>query len=77
MDIIRYIYRYFRNSLLRMLALILGKGQELSRNVIIISPHPDDEALGCGGLISHLTKSGCNVSLIMLTGEKIVIVLSL
>ena len=68
MDTIRYIYRYFRNNLLRILALIWGQKQKLSRNVIIISPHPDDEALGCGGLISHLTKGGCNVSLIMLTG---------
>jgi len=68
MDAIKYIYRYFRNSILRILALIWGQKQELSKNVIVISPHPDDEALGCGGLISHLTKSGCSVSLIMLTG---------
>ncbi|SHF41474.1 N-acetylglucosaminyl deacetylase, LmbE family [Bacteroides luti] len=68
MDTIRYIYRYFRNSILRILALICGRKHKLSTNVIIVAPHPDDEALGCGGLISHLTKSGCTISLIMLTG---------
>jgi len=68
MNTVRYIYRYFRNSILRILALLWGVKQKLPKNAIIISPHPDDEALGCGGLISHLTKNRCNVHLIMLTG---------
>lgn len=68
MDAIRYIYRYMRNSVLRILSLLWGKNIEISKNAVIISPHPDDEALGCGGLISHLSEKGCKVSVIMLTG---------
>jgi LmbE family N-acetylglucosaminyl deacetylase len=57
-----------RNTILRILALLWGEKIKIPQNAIIISPHPDDEALGCGGLISHLTSRGCNVSIIMLTG---------
>ena len=32
-----------------------------SPNILIISPHPDDEVIGCGALISQASKKGCNV----------------
>jgi LmbE family N-acetylglucosaminyl deacetylase len=68
MDKIRYIYRYTRNTIIRTLALLWGKNIKSPQNMVIISPHPDDEALGCGGLISQLKKNGCEVTVIILTG---------
>lgn len=31
------------------------------RRALVLVPHPDDEAIGCGGLISALVKTGCDV----------------
>lgn len=36
-------------------------------NILIISPHPDDEVLGCGGSISKLTEMGKNVYVLIIT----------
>lgn len=43
-----------------------------SKNTIILSPHPDDEALGCSGTIRALRKSSASVHIIYLTkGERL------
>lgn len=40
-------------------------------NILIVSPHPDDEAIGCAGMISHHVKEGDTVKCIYLTnGER-------
>jgi len=31
------------------------------QRALVLVPHPDDEAIGCGGLISSLVKAGCEV----------------
>lgn len=36
--------------------------------VVVVAPHPDDEVMGCGGLIQRLTKSGNDVHIIFMTG---------
>ena len=39
-------------------------------NVLIVSPHPDDETLGCGGSIFYHKKRKDNVSLLYITNIK-------
>ena len=36
-------------------------------NSLILAPHPDDEALGCGGMISHLRSQNIPVTIIFIT----------
>lgn len=37
--------------------------------VLMISPHPDDIEISCGGLVAQLTREGHVVELVMVTGE--------
>lgn len=41
---------------------------ELSDNTVIIAPHPDDEVIGCAGLIQTLIEQGIPPHVIILTG---------
>ncbi|TQI71416.1 LmbE family N-acetylglucosaminyl deacetylase [Gramella sp. Hel_I_59] len=45
---------------------IEGLHRDLGK-VIIVAPHPDDESLGCGGLIAHLATQNAEVSVLFLT----------
>ncbi|MGB7392840.1 MAG: bifunctional PIG-L family deacetylase/class I SAM-dependent methyltransferase [Pricia sp.] len=36
-------------------------------NLTVLAPHPDDESLGCGGLIAMLSERGARVSVIFVT----------
>lgn len=48
----------------------LGKERQFQR-VLVIFPHADDEAISCGGFLRHISRSGCNVTLLILTkGER-------
>lgn len=38
-----------------------------SPRALVISPHPDDESLGCGGLISNICRNGGSVRVVFLT----------
>ncbi|MET0332607.1 MAG: PIG-L family deacetylase [Dyella sp.] len=44
-----------------------GKLLNGTRRLVIISPHPDDEVLGCGGLIHHARQAGLQVCLLSVT----------
>jgi len=58
------------NQLQQLLQNSVRIDTRLFRNVkdcLVIAPHPDDESLGCGGLISNLCKSGINVHVIFTT----------
>lgn len=37
------------------------------RTILAISPHPDDEALGCGGALARYAEEGCAVHVIALS----------
>ncbi len=38
------------------------------KKILVIAAHPDDEVLGCGGLIRLLANRGCECSVLILTG---------
>lgn len=40
------------------------------RNVLIVAPHPDDEVLGCGGIIRKLSSRGTSVFILIVTRGK-------
>jgi LmbE family N-acetylglucosaminyl deacetylase len=51
-------------------AVPLRKERRLQR-VLVIFPHADDEAISCGGFLRRISRSGCNVTLLILTkGER-------
>jgi len=37
------------------------------KNILVIAPHPDDEVLGCGGIMSKYVKRGKNVYVVIVT----------
>ena len=38
----------------------------MSKKFLVLSPHADDEVLGCGGTISKYSRDGCNVNVLYL-----------
>ena len=40
---------------------------EIEKSAIVLAPHPDDETLGCGGLIARKRASGADVTIVFLT----------
>ena len=36
-------------------------------NVLVLSPHPDDDVFACGGLIKHMSKNGAHVKVVYIT----------
>lgn len=68
MSVIKNIYRYIRILLIRVFALIMAKKElKLPGRVLLLSPHPDDETFGCGGLILRLIKQGSQVYVVFMT----------
>lgn len=41
---------------------------DFAKNVLIVAPHPDDEVIGCGGLIARLVAKGRMPHVIVMTG---------
>jgi LmbE family N-acetylglucosaminyl deacetylase len=42
-------------------------GAYSGKNVLVISPHPDDEIIGCGGTLIKMLQGGSRVSVVQLT----------
>ena len=43
------------------------KSFNLKRKVLVFAPHPDDETLGCSGLLLKLKKNGSNLNWLLFT----------
>lgn len=68
------IYHYIQVFFLRVFTRTLSKSLNTSNfsRVFVISPHPDDEVFGCGGMMQSLIQSGKHVELIILSkGEAV------
>ena len=39
----------------------------MNKRIIVFSPHPDDETLGCGGTIIKNLREGCDVYVVLMT----------
>lgn len=73
-DILKYIYRRPQHLVIQALSRLWAHPLNVGEmhNVLVISPHPDDEVLGCGNLIQKLCKCGVHVELLILSkGEGI------
>lgn len=64
---IKDIVRLFRIYILRLLYQF-SPSLPLSDNSVIIAPHPDDEVIGCAGLIQRLIEQGFPPHVIIMTG---------
>ena len=45
----------------------LGMEEPVATSVVVLSPHPDDDVVGCGGTLVRHLKSGCRVAVVYLT----------
>ena len=64
---IKKIIRFFRIGVLHR-CYGSQPSLSLSENMVIIAPHPDDEVIGCAGLIQALVERGTPPHVIILTG---------
>ena len=64
--------RKFRQLILRSIIGLSSKKMNVTeKKTLILSPHPDDETFGCGGLIIQKIQKGVDVYIVFLTnGEK-------
>lgn len=66
---IKSLIRYCRIIILHgILAMIHKLSIQPWSRVLIVAPHPDDEALGCAGLIQRLLREGKQVDIVILSG---------
>ncbi|MEH0198810.1 PIG-L deacetylase family protein [Caulobacter sp. CCNWLY153] len=51
----------------------IGLGESLlskGRRLLVISPHPDDETFGCGGLMARAVDAGCEVAVMVISAPE-------
>lgn len=68
--VVENIFRYVRICVIGAISCCFSKKLSFcpNCNCLIIAPHPDDEVLGCGGLISRLVMSGNIPHILIMTG---------
>lgn len=67
----RKLKNLFRHIRIRLIYLCFYRSQILPiiyNKPLIIAPHPDDEVLGCSGLIQRMIKNGKQVHVVILSG---------
>lgn len=50
-----------------LLDIVCGSEMKLNKKIIVFAPHPDDETLGCGGVIAKKRSEGYEVIIVVLT----------
>ncbi len=61
--------RRTRRQALQIVCLLLGNGKMTPpANLVVVAPHPDDEVLGCAGLIAQVKANQGKVHVVLLTG---------
>lgn len=71
----RIAYAHQGNQLTRHTTLTLARSHSHGDTIpftslgpiLIASPHPDDETLGCGGLIARCATQGCSITVLAMT----------
>lgn len=67
----RKLKNLFRHIRIRLIHLCFYRSPILPityNKPLIIAPHPDDEVLGCSGLIQHMIENGKKVHVVILSG---------
>jgi LmbE family N-acetylglucosaminyl deacetylase len=59
---LRWFYRHLMNNAMRE-----WPPYEFARRAIVFAPHPDDEALGCGGTVIRKKQAGADVKIVFMT----------
>ena len=69
LNLLRYLYHRPQHVIIHLFSDLFSKRLEIDDmdNVLIVSPHPDDEIFGCANLINILSKRGKRVSIIYLS----------
>jgi LmbE family N-acetylglucosaminyl deacetylase len=67
MQRLKYIVTFIRQFFLRICAQLTSTPFSEEGSILIIAPHPDDEVLGCGGLIANQTANKQKTNILFVT----------
>lgn len=66
--ILKNVVRFIRTLWIRVRSCTISVEFTRAKRVLILAPHPDDEVMGCGGLIQRLCEQGNTPHVVILTG---------